>query len=818
MYFNTERKQNLLRIDDTYAHLDDILANNDMMFDFTYSVSQTQVIQRKALTVNVSVFTRTVTPPSIMGTSATGKIDTRGLIHAVLSAMSDTKSAIKNQEDYVVARKTSDITAKINNEIVGKLVAGVPASKIQPMYKSSLKLVSAGRLKKDNDTKPVLHMLAHPTLTDTYSVVSASIVEDTRKLMFDMTTRQGVDPSSIVGMTHRSVPASDSFAGTLRPTKSTEVMLSPMSRLLNSRIIDASSIDKEQTNVDVVDEQLMHVVVTEPIDNIDMNVKLLIPFSKKTLSSKDPTSVFVKFELIDSQTLAAIDTVIKPLDVMNHVKMFHTPVKPPIVKLTKGEISTHANLEIKQVDPGATAVDVYKRTISRVSPEQDSYSLIGTYDVKANEQSLLVQVDVSKNSTLLYRVVPVGHGVQGFEYTNVISTAERYSPIKSIAVSASATDTGITIEATNIPTSACAIQFVGRNLTINENDYHNVSEPMTIDDAIRQADHVTFVDSNARSGYIFEYVVRLFYLSGTTEISGNSVIEFVQPRQGKVDTRITDLVVSHDTEPNVTFSISTQTVDSNIDVVKMLLEKQNMLDHFKDDVTREREFLKSLIAHSIHRVDLTFGTREDFGVITGDKFSDSDLRKTNAVQPLRYGHKYRYEISALLRAPETMFETLRKVRTDPTTKKLYEFNPAKFLHPLALSRGIIVTPMGLKTRYAKTSMEHGFVGTTEFIDVSFDASLAHVVDATASKFDRSLNIITWKMQGSTDIVDHFLIMKDVHNVRTLVGKVHSEFQHGNCQFLHRVSARDAGPITYVIVPIFNDYRTGKSVNTNVVII
>jgi hypothetical protein len=818
MYFNTEHKQNLLRIDDTFARLDDILANDDMLFEFTYTVSQTQVIKRKALTVNVSVFTRTVKSMPILGTSQVGKINTKNLMHSILSQVPDKKSAIKNQEDYVIATRTSDITAKINNEIVGKLAAGVPAAKIHPMYRSSLKLVSAGSLKKDNDTKPVLHLLAHPSVIATHDIVSSSIVEDTRKLMFDMTTRQGVDPSTIADMTHRSVPAIDSFAGTLRPSKALEVAFSPAARLLNSRIIDSSTLDKEQTSVDVIDEELMHVVVTEPVDNVDMNVQVLIPFSKKTLSSKDPTSVFVKFELIDSQTSSAIDTVIKQLDVMNHVKLFHTPVKPPIVKLTKGEISTHVNLEIKQVDPGATAVDVYKRTISRVSSEQDTYTLVGTYDVRSSEQSLLIQVDAAKNSTFLYRVIPVGHGVQGFEYTNVVATAERYAPIKSIAISTAATETGVTLEATNIPTSVLAIQFISKNLTIFENDYHNVSEPILIDDSIRSADHVTLVDSDARSGYIYEYAARLFYKSGTTEISGNSIADFVQPRQGKVDTRVTDLIISHDTEPNVTFSVNTETVDSNIDIVKTLLEKQNMLDQFKDDVTREREFLKSLIAHRVHRVDLTSGIREDFGVITGATFSDSDLRKTNAVQPLKYGHKYRYEVSALLRAPETMFETLRKVRTDPSTKKLYEFNPAKFLHPLALTNGTIVTPAGLKTRYAKAPMEHGFVGTTESIDVSFDESSARIIDATASRFDKSLNIVSWKMQGSVDTVDHFLVMKDVHNVKTIVGKAHSEFEHGNCQFLHRITARDEGPTTYVITPVFNDYKTGEPATTNVIVI
>jgi hypothetical protein len=165
-----------------------------------------------------------------------------------------------------------------------------------------------------------------------------------------------------------------------------------------------------------------------------------------------------------------------------------------------------------------------------------------------------------------------------------------------------------------------------------------------------------------------------------------------------------------------------------------------------------------------------------------------------------------------------MFELLSKQKVDVVTKKAYTFNPAKFNHPLALSRGIIVTSAGLRTRYTKDAMSHGAIGAIESIEISFDDEPAQIIDPSAARFDKFLNVITWKVQGAIDQVDHFLIMKDVHGVRTMIGKTHSEFPYGNCQYLHPVSRRDEGSFSYVIVPIFNNYKTGTQVRTNAVIV
>lgn len=820
MYFQYERRYSLLTVADDFAHLRKVRRNGDMIFDLFYTVNPHDAVSHNAMTVNVTVFSRSIKRKPLLENSHRGVIDTRSLIKNILTQMPDAKSAIKQQDEYNVVIKSSDVSAKVNNEIIGQLKAKVPGSAIPQLAKSVLKLVPSSEAKEATEVKPILTLTAHAATTDVYAINSASIDDNPTRLMHDMIARQGIDPSFIVNLDHRSVPAADSVGGTLRSTRTREPANSPASRLLHCHLFPPEAQQRTLLTSDLQDSQMVQVLTSEPQTSVEIPVTVVIPRHSLTFEGRDNAHFFVKFELVNGSNGVAIDSVTRSLDVARHSQLFYTPRKAPIVKVTRSEISTRVNLEIKQIDAGATRVAIFRKVLFRASTNVDDYVLIGTYNVKANQQSLLVQVDMPRNSAALYRVIPVGlHGTRGFEFTNVVVKPSRYRPIKAVALVAYPIDVGVRLEARHIPQHVVAIEFKVRNASIHESEYTNVAgDVFLIDDTVRTSDYITVVDRNVSPNNIYEYVVRLIYASGTSELAGSAIIEFLAPEPGKVDTRIENIAVTQGAEPNVTFTMTSDIIDSNIDIVKALVQQQGIYDQFKDDVTREREFLKNLIAHNVQRVDLTTGGRDNFGVITTPSFSDVDLRKKQAIGALQIGHRYRYEVTALLRAPETMFESLSKEKVDNVTKKNYTFNPAKFLHPHTLKRGMIVSAAGLKTRFAKEAMSHGTIGTTEVAEISLDSVLPSVLDASASRFDKYLNVITWRVEGSIDDIDHFIIMKDVHGVRTLIGKTHSEFLNGNCQYLHPVGRRDVGALIYIIVPIYNNYRTGTSAKTNTVIV
>ena len=76
------------------------------------------------------------------------------------------------------------------------------------------------------------------------------------------------------------------------------------------------------------------------------------------------------------------------------------------------------------------------------------------------------------------------------------------------------------------------------------------------------------------------------------------------------------------------------------------------------------------------------------------------------------------------------------------------------------------------------------IGTTLVVEAALDGSSTQPLDPHALRFDRDLNLLTWRIQGNVSNIDHFLVAKESSGIRTLIGKIHSEFAHGNCQFFH----------------------------------
>lgn len=811
MYFNNQQF-NILTVDDDFAMLRRTNDVGDLEFRFTYSVSQHAAIEKNALTVKVSVFTKHVTAPSTLASSQLGLVDSMKLICNILMQVPRAKNAAKQQQDTVVATTLSDISAKINNEIIAQLLAKVGSNDIAQLIRPGLSLVSVDDIKRDNDSKPVLGLMS--TTQD-----DALKVDEPRTLMFDMLVRQGIDPSDVLKLTSRNIAAVDSVAGTLTANTMTEFSeQTSLSRLLNYYVFNQTS-QLPTSSDQIVDGQLMHVLSNIVSDELTFDVDMTVP--KFDLDGQLLTNFFVKFELIDHDTNLAVDSITKSVNIPRFIQLLRTPRKPPTLKASKSEVSTRVNLEIKQIDPNATMVMLYKKSLSRASIKTSEYMFLGTYPLTANQQSLLIQADMPKESTVIYRVIAAGQNtVVGSDYSNVVVTPPRFVPVKSIALNGESTDVGVRLEVHNLPKAAVAVEFLVRNLTIFEREFRSIdNDVVMINDVLRSSDFMSTTDRNVFPGNTYEYVTRLLYKSGVSELAGNAIIEVIQPAPGQVDTRVTNVVVSSNTsDVDVTFDVSTTIIDSDSTVVRNLLKNQGILDSFQNNVDAEREFLNSLIAHNVQRVDITSGERVDFGTLTTGSFSDSVLRKNQSIDSPLLGHKYRYEVTALLRAPETLFNTFQKTVVDPTTKKSYVFNPAKFFHPVTLNQGTVVTPTGAKVLFSKDPMSHGAIGSTQSIDVSLDAPTATIIDASVSQFNKKLNIVSWKVQGTMGLIDHFVIMKEINGARSLVGKAHSKFQNGNCQYLHELTHRDSGSITYILVPIYNDYHVGDFFRTNSVTI
>jgi len=822
MYFRNTTKQKLLTIKDDFAYLSRILENGDLAFEFRYEISQSDVIQRQAQKVTVSIETRNISPKKLLGATQRGNVDTRSLVTNIRTATIDAKSTQQQQAKYLVISRDSDVTAHINNDVVSQLRARVSTANVPSFVKSQLTLVSTSDVKQSNDPQPVLQRVSNSLLVpDVQSAMSSSIVSDPRSFMQDMLTRQGLDPSYVMELTNRSSSARSTYEGLSNASKAVELVTDPATQFLNGRLFSSTTIVPPTTTEQLPNTDLVHVIKTVIDDTLDVPVNVIIPKSSLLVDGAAVTQVLVKFELIESSTGMPIDSTSRILDLTKHVQVYRTPKKAPIVKVSTSVTSTRSHLEIRQVDPGATDVEVYKKSFWISSPEIENYTLVGKYALNSRNQPLYLTVDMPTTSPIVYRVVPIGaQSTRSNEYTNVIVKPARYSPLKSIALTAKQVDNGIEVAVRNIPWNVVAIHVLKWNMTTFDSSSTIVNDDaMFIDAATRRADIVTTIDSDVNQNNTYKYIARLIYKDGLTKDCGEALLDFVQPSPQQVDTTIANLKVNDVGNLNVTFDIMTSVLATDMDMIKEMLENQGLTDFFTGDVAAQRDQLANLVAHSIDRIDLTTGEREGFGTLTTKKFDDAALRKNKSIKPLDTEHSYRYEIYPLLRAPETVFDAFRKTVTDDTTKKPYTFSPAKFLHPITLNKGTIVSSAGASQRYGKDQMAYGIVGDVTTVDVSFAITASQVKKALATNFDRHHNIISWSNIGDLRKVDSFLVFKQVHGMRTALGKTHAFFHNNiNCQYVHAITPDDVGVIQYVIVPMMNDYSMGSETVTNSLVI
>jgi len=590
-----------------------------------------------------------------------------------------------------------------------------------------------------------------------------------------------------------------------------------VSQLLNMHLVgQVQSLEFDRTSSSDFNDDSQKIQIQDSVfsDEIEIPTSMVILNRVRKRLGTNGSQFIVQFELIDRKTKASIQIVSKQLNVSEHIQQFQLPVKAPDVNITSSS-SSRVNLEVKQIDRNSSLIDVYKKVINVINVDNDEYKHVKTLTVNP-DQFIKFPVDKPLTSTILYRFIPRGKNDRlGSSYTNIILKTDRAVQDKSLSLVTRLVETGIEIEASSFPPGLVSIEFLGRNLSTFEKSYRNIgTDNFSITESIRTLDSVSVIDTLTLNGDVYEYVARMHFKSGIPEYSQSSVIEKIEFKRDELDIIVSQLSVVNDlNNPNVTFTINVRLVDNDSDITRKLLERSGLKNLFENELLNERDLIKDLVSFNVQRINLTTGERENFGTLTNNIFNDANLQKNNSVKPLKFDQKYQYEVYAMLRSAETLFETLLKTKVDPTTGKSYQFKPSNKYHPLALIEGIVTTSQGLKTK-PKNAFEYGRLGMYEVVNVSFDENTVEISNVKASRFDNERNVISWDVNGSINKIDHFLIMKDVHGVRTMIGKSHANSKFQTIQHFHFLNEHDRGEFKYVIVFVRNNYTISSEFVSN----
>ena len=768
-----------------------------VVYDMDFQIDLARSLRRQASCVRVKVIRieQDAEAQVLRATDAINKILRAGLID---------RKRILEFDDRMIASTTIDIASVIDNNDLRSIAAGRSTDDIV-IRRKKVFLKSAEELKESGDDLPVLET----SVLDRFQPTLAK--RSFRNSACEMLNR-GIDPGDVVKLSTK-IDSNKAAMGTmLDPAKHPSRDPGDLLRERYFLFINQATAAGNQSSQGFGSSTTIPVYGTVTSVYADLTARIEIT------SNLIDDEFIVSFELLDDRAIA-IDAVSRMVDHAENVRIFNLPLDPPLVQLTsRSNKLGRGRITITQQDHRATSVVIYKKIMNKSLPIGESeYFRIQEIELRVDEGPKTVPIDIDSTNPIIFRCIPIGvTGELASVYTNVVMPPvgirdyRFLDRFRHVSVIARIDKSGIAVEVREIPCGIAAMTVQRRDLTIHESQFRSI-------DSDRGVVRVT-VDTGVKPNHVYEYRCVLYDKFGTSmPATTTATVEFVSLIEDLVDTNLIDQLVTQEGDDiDFAFTIQTQVLDTQLQAVKNLIDAQLLDVLFEDDLKTERDQLASLLAHRVVRFNLTTGEVEDFGVISITAFSDAQFRNVNSVKPLRRGNAYRYEVYALLRAPETMFEKLEKTVTEDN--QTHTFKPAKFRHPLAQQKGNITTPATRRANHARDEFSFGRVGSIARLDVPIAQDSVGVTNLTLERLDATRIIIRWQTAASSEAYDHFMIAKEILGTRTFVGAAHNITRAGRYEFIHELEEDDMGAIRFFVIPILSSYIAITEASTEEIVI
>jgi len=663
----------------------------------------------------------------------------------------------------------------------------------------------------------------------------------------DLIFENAIDPSDVIGTNVGIISTQASLAGTSivegdlslktssKHTSLTAKKLSPFSNMfLKSTLLSSSAMTADDIEIPVVS--------TVKRKYINSSKSLVV--SAQELGAAE--SFYVRFELIDVEknVVGLVDKIVKHRRILDR---FETPRQQPIVKASPNQIPGRNTIEVQQYDEQAKSVKMYRRNITRMSNINNPVTMAYTYagEIPVSKEGGLVKITdvVNNSSTLTYRFVSVGRSGQlGSSFSNIVipGTGRKFSRRKCnrhAAISVTPNGRYADIRVTNMTKGPVAIGIQRKNCTLNESSYQYVTDrPVVLTD---NSESVKFIDKDVKEGSIYEYGIVFFLEDGSVDRSSayamyehmNQEFKGIQIITSDPEIKNVTTKSSTPSQYDIQFSIRSQIDDADFDQLRSALTRQGLASLFDSEINDDRAALNKLIAHHVQRINTADGSLDDYGVISTSLFSDIDAGRTHAVKSVVAGTTYRYLITTLLRAPETLFDEYEKTvnskqRIIPTvvdtvtglTNNQYSFKPSKFLHPYTLNHGTLTTKVSRQQLHAKDEFMYGIIGNTKIIDVVVPATDIKLTRMRVERFDSVTNILRWDIIGDATLIDYFIITLNHLGTEQIIGRAHALNNSSTYEFIHDLTNVDMGTCTYRVTTMLTNFLMGSSIESDRIVI
>lgn len=820
MKVSTKKQTNIIDIPEQGAvNLLGITPDGHYRYEITYRTDPRKAIQNKSILVNILASTK---PIQRQPTKILVQNNPEQLIKNILQKSSISKDQGRAQTTNVFFTYVSDISAKIPNDKTVALTSKSTAQNLipQPILKTE-KLVKLKSVQEITDSNVVMPILENNIST---SVVPNTVSRNTSiaKAVSVNLVRKGIDPAQISGTRLNTIQSAKKVAGGIvsQPTKTVgRYNLNDTQKV--SLIGNLVNQNNPNNHLELRPTDFVNVLVDSPRTTLDITEVLEIPTGLIQVDE-----FFFVLQLKDN-TGIEVQTITISVPHGKNVANLSIPTIPPSVMAMSVGIPGKNVLQIKQMDPNATSVAIYRKEIKKATPNVDAaYAFVGTIQAKFGDDFQRLEDRVANFNPIVYRAIPVNsRGVLSTEFTSVGAQAVKKRNAATydkrhnfVSIYGEVVTGAISLEIRDIPSGVCQVVLLKKNLTIHDTSFTIITKPVFITNQETGAP-IFITDNDVQPDRTYEYQVKLVYTTSEEVFGANNLIITYKPITANiVNTDISKPnVVQSGSEIDVQFTLNSSLVATNMDQIKSAIQDQGLLAFFQSAISSEKEKLQNIIAYGIKRTNLTTGEVEDFGITTDKNFSDQKLGPVKSVKSLQAGYEYRYAITTYLREAETTLTAATRT-VQASANISYTLQPSKWHHPITLNKGNVVSDNTLKRNHASTVFSFGQVGNISTANVSLADILPSLSEATAQKFGKNSVLVQWRVQGKLTKIDHFVIVLENVGMRTVVGKSHNISDSNYFQFVDKLTDGEHGKLTYYIVPVFYDFSRGTEVPTNEVFV
>lgn len=695
---------------------------------------------------------------------------------------------LKRDKDLIVYSGIVDVTKYIPNDKLRFLQAG------SPVKTSTIFRVSSSR----NSIKlPALRSGSVSKISP-----SAAIAKKTYKTIADYKMK---DPAQDLNARPSHAPISKILAG-LRTTGNYQDydLQFEAARLEMQKSGDAAlSIERSE-------QEVKFVIVPLDIEIPESNVR---KYKLSIRALKNKISVQNIIQDVDFQILLKDATV--------------PSIAPKISIVDNG---TKRKIGIKQLDPRASEIRIYRKLMNKDSSIEDSYELVTSLNAASGDAFNLTDANSSMQRGI-YRAVSYDAGGKTIgEFTSAVIGKSKISKQKNVedplTIFACETVNGIQIFLYNIPYGVVAVRAVRRNLTIYEKEF---STPISIDgngqkSIDNETNNTSFLDRPVRPDTIYEYKVIMTDVRGNTyESQRSSIVHFIGSKSAEESKSLISQdykIESDGVERTVSFQIDVSSSKTTLDQVYDILSSTGLESQYLDEIKSNRELLNKITALEIVRFDCSTGYIENFGVVKAGVFEDSPRsRKVYNVSNVLPGNKYIYYARLLVRSPGTIFSQVNVSRIDVETGKSFTTNLKKYNSPKTLKKGVLASNVIQKRAISVTGLSNdpssstsdemiaGMTSTTVIVTVDIPRRDVDVRDIFLRKTQRG-NEITWSLFANDRKIDHVIIHADYNGRMAPLRAIHFDGS-SKMMFLDEMLANEKNQVNYYIQVVYANYDMGS---------